>query len=88
MAAEDKERTSEDHGRSYHRPPLLPTLNPAAEKSPLSKPALHPSVYVMYAILASVPIWIATTDARCFGQYVDRVELERHSIQQMDPGYR
>ena len=56
MAAEDKERTSEDVGRSSDRPSVLPTVNPAAEKSPPSKPALHPSAYVMYAILAPVPI--------------------------------
>ncbi len=47
MGAEEKVRTSGEGSRG-EASPVLPTVNPAVEKPEPPKPALHPSLYVMY----------------------------------------
>ncbi|KAI9882891.1 MAG: hypothetical protein M1823_005363 [Watsoniomyces obsoletus] len=53
MTAEDKERKSEDVSHVSERAPVLPTVNPAAEKSPPPTSSLHPAVYVIAWIALS-----------------------------------
>ncbi|KAI9674156.1 MAG: solute carrier 35 member [Caeruleum heppii] len=67
MAIEEKERVSGELTRAPAEPsPVLPTVNPALEKSEPSKPALHPSVYVIAWISLSSSVilfnkWILHT---------------------------
>ena len=54
MSAEEKMRTSGDiprDGASSSSAPILPTVNPDAEKSQSSKPTIPAAVYVMYVNL-------------------------------------
>ena len=47
--ADEKSRTSAEIPHSEPKSPLLPTVNPDAEKAPLKKPSspgIHPAVYV------------------------------------------
>ncbi|KAI9746151.1 MAG: hypothetical protein M1818_000832 [Claussenomyces sp. TS43310] len=65
--AEEKVRTSGDNTRSpTASAPILPTVNPEAEKPPPAKPALHAAVYVIIWISLSSSIilfnkWILDT---------------------------
>lgn len=47
MGAEEKVRSSGELSRQDPEP-ILPTVNPAVEKSEPAKAGLHPAVYVMY----------------------------------------
>ena len=47
MGIEEKTRTSGDSPREASNGPVLPTVNPDAEKSQPAKPAVHPAAYVM-----------------------------------------
>lgn len=46
----EKERSSVDASRDTAQP-VLPTVNPQAEKSEPQKASLHPSVYIAYVRL-------------------------------------
>ena len=47
----EKDRISDEIVRSGPDEPVLPLVNPAAEKSePVKSAAFHPAVYVMYVI--------------------------------------
>ena len=46
-AMEEKARVSGEVPRAEPTGSILPTVNPAAEKSEPPKPALHPAFYVM-----------------------------------------
>lgn len=56
MSNEEKVRTSGEAPRDAAVAQTLPTVNPTAEKSEPAKPALHPSVYIVY-VVASASWW-------------------------------
>jgi len=48
MASDEKVRTSGEITRADTSAPVLPTVNPTAEKSEPAKPTFPPAVYIMY----------------------------------------
>ena len=48
MSNEEKARTSGEVQRAEPQQQSLPTINPQTEKPELTKPSLHPAVYIVY----------------------------------------
>ncbi|KAH8899575.1 triose-phosphate transporter [Thozetella sp. PMI_491] len=66
MVAEEKVRTSGESPREASNGPVLPTVNPDAEKTQPPKPSLHPAFYVIVWISLSSSVilfnkWILDT---------------------------
>jgi len=84
----EKERISGEQERQGPDVPVLPTVNPEAEKAQMAKASLHPAFYIAYV---SRPVGgkrrdtAAGNDVNVVAQLVDLPLIVRHHLQQMDP---
>jgi len=75
MSADEKMRSSVDAARDPAAP-VLPTVNPEAQKSAPEPASFHPAVYIAYACQIDEVLQLLTV-----AQDMDHPQFEHHRLQ-------
>lgn len=69
MAGDEKVRSSGEMSRPEFNAPVLPTVNPAVDKTEPPKSSIHPAVYIAYVLLDDICMkfnWLKKSTAHGF----------------------